>query len=78
MEQGTSHQESVSEHLEGGVEDVVEDAQLTVAAASKPWYQSSRWESILLLVYAILLALFALLAWWVTYHPILPIDVVIT
>ena len=78
MEQGTSHQESVSEHLEGGVEDVVEDAQLTVAAASKPWYQSSRWESILLLVYAILLALFALLAWWVSYHPILPIDVFIT
>jgi undecaprenyl-diphosphatase len=29
-------------------------------------------------VYAILLALFALLAWWVSYHPILPIDVFIT
>jgi undecaprenyl-diphosphatase len=74
MEQGTSHQESVSEHLERGVED----AQLEVAAARRPWYQSVRWGSILLVVYAVLLALFALLAWWVSYHPILPIDVVIT
>jgi undecaprenyl-diphosphatase len=60
------------------VEDVVEKAQLAVAAALRPWYQSSRWGSILLVVYAILLALFALLAWWVSYHPILPIDVFIT
>ena len=73
-EQGTSHQESVSEHLEGGVEE----AQLAVAAALRPWYQSSRWGRILLVVYAILLALFALLAWWVSYHPILPIDIFIT
>jgi undecaprenyl-diphosphatase len=77
-EQGTSHPEAVSEHKEGGVEGVLEKAQLAVAAALRPWYQSSRWGSILLVVYAILLALFALLAWWVSYHPILPIDVVIT
>jgi undecaprenyl-diphosphatase len=77
-EQGTSHPESVSAHKEGAVEDVVEEAQLAVAAARRPWYQSSMWGSILLVVYAILLALFALLAWWVSYHPILPIDVLIT
>ena len=78
IEQGTSHQESVSEHLQGGAEDVVDEAQLAVAAARRPWSQSVRWGSILLVVYAILLALFALLAWWVSYHPILPIDVLIT
>jgi len=60
------------------VEDVEEKAQLAVAAALRPWYQSSRWGRILLVVYAILLALFALLAWWVSYHPILPIDIFIT
>jgi undecaprenyl-diphosphatase len=68
----------VSEHLQGGAEDVVDEAQLAVAAARRPWSQSVRWGSILLVVYAILLALFALLAWWVSYHPILPIDVLIT
>ena len=77
-EEGTSHQESVSEHKEGGVEDVVEEAQMAVAAPRKPWYQSVRWGRILLVVCAILLALFALLAWWVSYHPILPIDIFIT
>jgi undecaprenyl-diphosphatase len=78
IEQGTSNQESVSEHLEGGVENVVEETQLAVAVARRPWYQRFRWGRILLVVYAILLALFALLAWWVSFHPILPIDVFIT
>jgi undecaprenyl-diphosphatase len=72
--EGTSHPEAVSEHKQGGVEE----AQLAVATARRPWYQSLRWGSILLVVYAILLALFALLAWWVSYHPILPIDLFIT
>ena len=39
-----------SEHLQGGVEDVVEKAQLAVAAALRPGYQSSRWGRILLVV----------------------------
>jgi membrane-associated phospholipid phosphatase len=77
-EQGTSHQESVGERKDGGVQDVLEEAQLAVAAALRPWTQSARWGRVLLVVYAMLLALFALLAWWVSYHPILPIDVFIT
>jgi len=77
-EQGPSHPESVSEHKQGGVEDILEKAQLAVAEALRPWYQSARWGRILLVVDAILLAVFALLAWWVSYHPILPIDVFIT
>jgi membrane-associated phospholipid phosphatase len=78
IEEGTSNQESVGEHIEEGVEVVVEEAKLGVAAARRPWYQSLRWGRILLVVYAILLALFALLAWWVFYHPVLAIDVTIT
>ncbi len=77
-EQGTSRQESANEHKEGGANDVVDKAQLAVAAALRPWYQSVRWGRILLVVYALLLAFFALLAWWVSYHPILPIDILIT
>jgi undecaprenyl-diphosphatase len=78
IEEGSSNHESVGEQLEEGVEDVVEEAQTEVATARRPWYESLRWGSILLVVYAILLALFGLLAWWVFYHPVLAIDVTIT
>jgi len=70
--------ESIGEEIEESVEGLVEEAQEEVAAARRPWYQSVRWGRVLLAVYAILLALFALLAWWVYYHPVLPIDVTIT
>ncbi|HEX9134296.1 MAG TPA: phosphatase PAP2 family protein [Ktedonobacteraceae bacterium] len=78
IEKETPNQESTGAHIEEGVEDVVEEAQQAVAAARRPWYQSLRWGRILLVVYAILLALFALLAWWVFYHPVLAIDITIT
>ncbi len=78
IEEDTPNQESIGEQIEEGVEDVVEEVQQEVAAARRPWYQSLRWGRILLVVYAILLALFALLAWWVFYHPVLAIDVTIT
>ena len=70
--------ESIGEEIEEGVEALVEEAQQEVAAARRPWYQSVRWGRILLVVYALLLSLFALLAWWVYYHPVLAIDVTIT
>jgi undecaprenyl-diphosphatase len=74
----TSKRESVGEDIEEGVESVVEEAKLAVATARRPWYQSLRWGSILLVVYAILLALFTLLAWWVSYQPVISADVTIT
>ena len=40
IEQGTSHQEAISEHLEGVMEDGVEEAQLAVEAVRKPWYKA--------------------------------------
>lgn len=79
IEEGSSNQETMGEHIGEGVEKVIEEAQQEVAAARRPWYQSLRWGRILLVVLlAILLALFALLAWWVAYHPVLTPDITIT
>jgi membrane-associated phospholipid phosphatase len=78
IEEQTPNQVSIGKQIEEGAGDVVEEAQQEVASARRPWYQSLRWGRILLVVYAILIALFALLSWWVFYHPVLAIDVTIT
>lgn len=75
---GPPNQHSIGEQNKAGTEATVKEARQDVAAARRPWYQSERLGHILLIVYAILLALFALLAWWVSIHPILAIDVTIT
>ncbi len=71
-------QEPPGKRIEEDVEHIVEEAREEVAAARKPWYQTRKWGFILLTIDAILLALFAFLAIWVAYHPVLPIDVTIT
>nr|BBH93633.1 hypothetical protein KTA_18320 [Thermogemmatispora argillosa] len=43
-----------------------------------PWYRTVYRGKVLLALYALLLSVFALLAWWVHGHPVLAIDVVIT
>jgi membrane-associated phospholipid phosphatase len=78
IEEQTPNQVSIGKQIEEGAGDVVEEAQQEVASARRPWYQSLRWGRILLVVYTILIALFALLSWWVFYHPVLAIDVTIT
>ena len=70
--------EPLGERIEEDVEHIVEEAREEVAAARKPWYQTRKWGFILLTIDAILLALFAFLAIWVAYHPVLAIDVTIT
>ncbi len=70
--------ESVGKCIEEDVENAAEEEQEEVAAARRPWYQTRRWGTTLLLVYAVLLALFGLLAWVVYFHPILAPDVTIT
>ena len=70
--------EPLGERIEEDVEHIVEEAQEDVAAARKPWYQTRKWGFILLTIDVILLALFALLAIWVAYHPVLAFDVTIT
>lgn len=76
--EGAAARESVGQRIEEDVENVVEEAQEEVAAARRPWYQTRRWGTTLLLVYAVLLALFGLLTWVVYFHPILAPDVTIT
>jgi undecaprenyl-diphosphatase len=70
--------ESVRQRIEENAEKVVGEAQEAVATAGRPWYQTRKWGSTLLLIYAVLLVLFGLLAWWVALHPILAIDITIT
>src|SRR5437016_11521474 len=71
-------QEPLGERIEEDVEHIVEEAQEEVAAARKPWYQTRKGGFTLLTVDAIFLALFAFLAIWVAYHPVLAVDVTIT
>jgi membrane-associated phospholipid phosphatase len=68
----------VSKQLEENVQQAVEGAKEEVTAARRPWYEAIHWGFILLVVYAVQLTLFALLAFWVHIHPILPVDVAIT
>ncbi len=60
------------------VGSVISEAEKEVSGSRRSWYESVRWGRILITADAILLALFALLAWWVHIHPILAIDVTIT
>src|SRR5437588_3693763 len=60
------------------VQNVVEEAKQEVSASRQPWYHLSRIARILLIVYAVQLALFAVLAWWVHLYPVIPLDITIT
>src|SRR5437016_11012270 len=67
-----------TEQIRQHTQAVVEGAQQEVAAAHIPWYRTLKRGQILLVLHALQVALFAALAWWVHYHPVLPIDVAIT
>src|SRR5436853_7479893 len=71
-------QEPLKKEGEGHIQSAVEEAKQQVTASRRPWYQRKRIAGTLLGLYALQLTLFAVLAWWVHYHPILPIDVAIT
>jgi len=60
------------------VNTIATEAKQEVQTARRPWYHLSRVARILLVVYAVQLALFGLLAWWVHVNSVLPIDVAIT
>ena len=68
----------VNEQVKEGAESIAQEVQEEVTGARRSWYQTVRWGRVLLTVDAILLALFALLAWWVSIHPVLSVDVTIT
>jgi undecaprenyl-diphosphatase len=73
-----TEQEPINKQIEEDIESVVKEVEKEVSSARRSWYQTVRWGRVLLTVDAILLAFFALLAWWVSLHPILSIDVAIT
>lgn len=66
------------ERVEEGAESIVKEVQEEIAGARRPWYHSIHWGRVLLTVYTILLAFFVFIAWWVSIHPVLSIDVKIT
>ena len=68
----------VDQQIQESTQTAVKQAQQEVAAARLPWYRTIKRGYVLLALYALQLALFAVLAWWVHYHPVLAIDVSIT
>jgi membrane-associated phospholipid phosphatase len=71
-------QRPVTQKIQQNTQAVVEEAQKEVADARVPWYRTIKRGQLLLGLYAVQLALFALLAFWVHFHPVLAIDVAIT
>src|ERR1700681_3129716 len=71
-------QKPVNEKIEENVQDVVGKAEQEVTRSSVPWYRASKRAYLLIGIYAVQLALFALLAWFVHVHPVIAIDVAIT
>lgn len=66
--------EEVKEHTEAIAEGVKQE----LTESRRPWYYLSHAARILLIIYAVQLALFALLAFWVHLNPVNPIDLTIT
>lgn len=67
-----------AQRIEEEAKEVVQGAQQDVAAARAPWYRRLRRGYILLGIYGVLIILFALLATFVHFHPVLGVDVTIT
>src|SRR5437868_15054566 len=71
-------QKPVPEQIEENVQNVVTQAEQEVTRSGNPWYVISKRGRIFVAIYLIEFALFALLAWFVHVHPVLPVDVAIT
>src|SRR6266516_5732931 len=71
-------QEPQNKEVEEHIQSAVEEAKQQVTASRTSSYHRRRIARMLLGLYALQLTLFAVLAWWVHYHPILPVDVAIT
>src|SRR5579884_3768076 len=70
--------QQASEQIQEGAQQAIEGAKREVQRARVPWYRAIWRGELLLVVDAIVLALFGLLAWWVHVHPILSVDLAIT
>src|SRR5579872_724153 len=68
----------LNEKVEENVQEVVGKAEQEVERTRLPWYRASKRAYILIGIDAIVLVLFAVLAWFVHIHPVIAIDVTIT
>ena len=69
---------TIKDTVQENAHEVVEKAQQEVERQREPWYKASRKTIILILSYVAQFLIFTLLAVFVSYHPILPVDVAIT
>jgi undecaprenyl-diphosphatase len=60
------------------VRNVVQETRQEVAPLRRPWYNLSRTAKSLLMIYAVVLLLFTVLAWWVHAYPVNQFDLLIT
>jgi len=74
----TSERETPVEQVESGVQQVVKGVEHEVERSRVPWYRTSKRVYFLIGFYAVLTVLFSLLAWFVHFHPIIPVDIAIT
>jgi membrane-associated phospholipid phosphatase len=73
-----SRREPVKDKVEANVQSMVEHAQQEVAESRAPAYRSSRRTLVLIGIYIVEFVLFTLLAVYVHFNPILPVDITIT
>jgi undecaprenyl-diphosphatase len=78
QESAQEKQSLLEKHFVEGAQDVAQQARQDVAVTRLPWYRSIKRAYYLLGVDVLLLVLFALLATFVHFHPVLGIDVTIT
>ena len=78
QESAQKRQPLLEKHFEEGAQDIVQEARQDVAVTHLPWYRSIKRAYYLLGIDVLLLVLFALLATFVHFHPVVGIDVTIT
>jgi len=71
-------QKSPSEEVKEHTQAITEGVKQELTESRQPWYYLSHTARILLIIYAVQLALFGLLAFWVHLNPVNPIDLTIT
>ncbi len=70
--------ESAKENAQKNTQNVVEQARDEVARSREPWYRSLRRAHVLIIIYVLEFVLFTLLAVYVHFNPVLPVDIAIT
>src|SRR6266496_5914014 len=72
------HREPVKENVQQDMHNMMEQARKEVASSREPWYRSSHRAQVLIIIYILEFVLFTLLAVYVHFNPVLPVDVAIT